>query len=179
VRFGVISDIHGNFRALESVWRVLNERGLADGRTVLNAGDNVGYGDAPVDCVQFLRARPQILGVQGNYDKHVARFTEKKDELHRKWGKSRPDKYAAIRRDSEALSADDQQWLRDLPGERTLTLEGEVIFLTHYAPGSKEGLGTWTPDNRLEELARATEARVVVCGHTHTAFGIVWRLTPF
>ena len=47
---------------------------------------------------------------------------------------------------------------------------GVRVLLTHYAPGSKEGLGRWTPASRLAELAGQTDARVVVCGHTHSPF---------
>ncbi len=178
MQVGVFSDIHGNGRALRAVWGALAARGLTAG-TVLNAGDNVGYGDEPGACVRFLRERPDIVSVQGNYDRSVARFPEKKDEYRKKWGKTRPEKFTALQRDSEALTNGDRAWLRELPREEVLTLAGTKILLTHYAPGVKEGLGPWTADDRLRELADATEARVVVCGHTHTPFvrragGVLW-----
>ncbi len=175
---GVFSDIHGNARALRAVWEALAVRGLATG-PVLNAGDNVGYGDGPEACVRFLRERAHIVCVQGNYDKNVAQFPEKQSEFHKKWSKNRPEKYAAIRRDSDAVSDGARAWLRDLPRERALILAGTKIVLTHYAPGVKEGLGPWTSDARLRELAGETDASVVVCGHTHTPFvrrvgGVLW-----
>jgi putative phosphoesterase len=146
---------------------------------VLNAGDNVGYGDAPAQCVEFLCAHPQILCVQGNYDKNVARFPDKQEEFRKKWGKTRPEKFAALYQDSASLSEEARAWLRGLPQELALTLGETSVLLTHYAPGVKEGLGTWTSDMRLKELARDTEAQVVICGHTHTPFvrrvgGVLW-----
>ena len=178
MQYGVFSDIHGNGEALEAVWAALEAGGLT-GRPVFNAGDVVGYGDAPEACVRFLRARPGIVTVRGNYDKNVASFPEREAEYRKKWGRSRPDKLEAIRRDSEAVSDETRQWLRDLPGEVEMTLEGISVLMTHYAPGSKEGLGSWTPDARLAELAETTSAQVVVCGHTHTPFvrdvgGVLW-----
>ena len=178
MQVGVFSDVHGNLEALEAVWDALARRGLALG-PVLNAGDNVGYGAAPEACVVFVRARPNIVSVRGNYDKNVAQFPDKEAEFRKKWGKSRPPKLEALRRDSEAISEETRGWLRDLPKERVVTLAGTHILLTHYAPGRKEGLGTWTPTVRLAELAGATDAQVVVCGHTHTPFvrqagGVLW-----
>ena len=178
MQYGVFSDVHGNSGALEAVWGALETAGLTD-RPVFDAGDVVGYGDAPEDCVRFLRARPSIITVRGNYDKNVAAFPEREAEYRKKWGRSRPDKYEAVRRDSEAITDETRQWLADLPGEVELTLDGVAVLMTHYAPGSKEGLGSWTPDARLAELAETTDAQVVVCGHTHTPFirdvgGVLW-----
>jgi len=178
VQYGVFSDIHGNLSALEAVWRTLDLAGLTD-RPVFNAGDVVGYGDAPEACVRFLRARPAVVTVRGNYDKHVALFPEREAEYRKKWGRSRPEKYEAIRRDSEAVSDETRRWLDRLPGEVELTPDGVGLLMTHYAPGSKEGLGRWTPDARLAELAQTTAAQVVLCGHTHTPFvrdvgGVLW-----
>ena len=178
MQYAVFSDIHGNLGALEAVWNALEATGLTD-RPVFNAGDAVGYGDAPEACVRFLRARPGIITVRGNYDKHVASFPEREAEYRKKWGRSRPEKYEAIQRDSEAVSEETRKWLGDLPAEFETALEGTPVLMTHYAPGSKEGLGTWTTDIRLDELAQTTTARVVLCGHTHTPFvravgGVLW-----
>jgi len=179
VQYGVFSDVHGNSSALRAVWRAMEAGGLADGRLLLNAGDSVGYGDDPEACVGFLRARPSLVSVKGNYDKNVALFPERQAEYRKKWGRARPEKFEAIRRDSLAISDAARRWLHDLPSEAALTPQGVRIILTHYAPGSKEGLGAWTPDARLAELASATTAQVVVCGHTHTPFvrdvgGVLW-----
>lgn len=170
MQYGVLSDIHGNLAALEAVWKAFAALGLTDGRPVLNAGDNVGYGNSPEACVQFLQSHPEIVTVQGNYDKNVACFPEKDAEYWKKWGRSRPEKYEALRRDSNAISAATRDWLLALPKERDLTLSGLGLLLTHYSPGSKEGLGRWTSDLRLAELAAQTDADVVVCGHTHSPF---------
>lgn len=178
MQLGVISDIHGNSDALQAAWTLFEQENLTEA-IVLNAGDSVGYGDDPEGCARFLQAHPNIVTVQGNYDKHAARFPEKQAEYRKKWGKSRPEKLAAIARDSETISDETRAWLLALPEERELTLEGHKVILTHYAPGSKEGLGRWTPDARLAELASRTDAQIVVCGHTHTPFarsvgGILW-----
>lgn len=169
VRIGVFGDVHGSLADLTAIWQALANLGLSEG-PVLNAGDNVGYGDDPEGCVAFLRAHPNVVTVQGNYDKNVALYPERCAEYRKKWGRARPEKFEALRRDSEVISDDTRSWLLGLPKEVTVTLGGVRVLLTHYAPGSKEGLGRWTPDSRLAELAGQTDARVVVCGHTHSPF---------
>jgi putative phosphoesterase len=169
MRVGLISDIHGSLDALRLVWSALDRLGLADG-PVLNAGDTVGYGDDPQGCIDFLRARANILTVQGNYDRNVARFPEREAEYRKKWGRARPAKFKAIQRDSHLLTPDARAWLLALPRERQLDLGGTHLLLTHYAPGVKEGLGRWTSPGRLAHHAAQTDARVVVCGHTHSPF---------
>jgi putative phosphoesterase len=178
VQYAILSDIHGNLDALEAVWNALETAGLTK-LPVLNAGDSVGYGPAPEACVRFLRARPEIVTVKGNYDKNVGLFPEREAEYAKKWDRSRPEKFEALRDGSAAISEETRRWLLDLPAEVVLTLSDVRVFLTHYAPGSKEGLGIWTSDDRLAELAPNTDAKIVVCGHTHTPFvrnvgGILW-----
>lgn len=178
MQYAVLSDIHGNLAALETVWDAISAAGLTD-RPVLNAGDTVGYGPDPEACVDFLRGHPGCVSVKGNYDKNVALFPEREAEYRKKWGSSRPDKLEAIRRDSSVISEQTRVWLLDLPAEAHLALDGVPIVLTHYSPSSKEGIGSWTLDTRLVDLAARTNAKVVVCGHTHTPFvrqvgGILW-----
>ncbi len=178
MQHAVFSDIHAHLPALHAVWDAL-EAGELTGRPVLNAGDSVGYGPDPEACVRFLRERPHLVSVRGNYDKNVALFPSHAGEYRRKWGLTRPDKFQTLKNSSAAISDEARQWLADLPAEATLTLGGTKILVTHYSPGSKEGLGAWTPDSRLAEIAETTEAQVVVCGHTHTPFvrfvgGILW-----
>ncbi len=178
VRVGIFSDIHGNLSALQAVWAALQAEGLADS-LVLNAGDTVGYGSDPEGCVRFLRECPNVVSVKGNYDKNVALFPERGSEYRKKWGKTRPDKFAAIQRDSGAISEGTRRWLSALSAEEALTLEGFPLLMTHYSPGSKTGIGTWTSDAEMAEMAQNTSARIVVCGHTHTNFvrdigGILW-----
>ena len=178
MQYALLSDIHADIRALQAVWNVFEAGGLID-RPVLNAGDSVGYGPDPDPCVRFLREHPNIVSVKGNYDKNVALFPEREGEYRKKWAGPRPDKFQTIQGSSAVISADTRQWLLDLPAEAHLTLDGTSVIVTHYSPGSKQGLGSWTPDLFLAELAETTEAKVVVCGHTHTPFvrrvgGILW-----
>lgn len=61
MRIAIISDIHGNLPALESVLKSIREEGCD---SVYCLGDIVGYGARPEECVACLRDRgiPCLLG---------------------------------------------------------------------------------------------------------------------
>ncbi len=59
----VISDIHANLDALESV---LKEAGSVD--AVWCLGDLVGYGPDPNPCVELIRGLPNLACILGNHD---------------------------------------------------------------------------------------------------------------
>ncbi len=64
MRIAVISDIHGNLAALESVLASIRNTG-AD--KVICLGDIVGYGARPNECVDLIKDR-KIPTVMGNHD---------------------------------------------------------------------------------------------------------------
>jgi predicted phosphodiesterase len=64
VRFGVISDIHANLHALDAALAVLARQGVD---AYLCAGDLVGYGPMPNECVARI-AELEAVCVAGNHD---------------------------------------------------------------------------------------------------------------
>lgn len=161
---GLLSDIHSDYNRLIAVYDAMINQGAS---VILNAGDNVGYGKDPEKCINFLMNHSDIYNVRGNYDKNVAKFPEGKKEFYKKWGKLRPGKYKAIERDSDNISERSREWLLNLPKELIIPICDYKIFLTHYAPYVKEGLGPWTTDHRLEELSKTANTDIVATGHTH------------
>lgn len=59
----IISDIHGNLPALESV---LSDAGSFD--SLWNLGDTVGYGPWPNECIDLVRSYPESVHLAGNHD---------------------------------------------------------------------------------------------------------------
>lgn len=64
MKTAIISDIHGNFDALQSVLKDIDAQG-AD--RIVCLGDVVGYGAQPCECVQTLIER-DVLTIAGNHD---------------------------------------------------------------------------------------------------------------
>jgi predicted phosphodiesterase len=155
VRYGVISDIHGNLHALEAALRVLSRVGVDE---YLCAGDLVGYGPLPNACVARL-ADVGARCVAGNHDLiAVGRLSDAGcSDLARQ----------TLRWTREHLSPDSQRYLERLP--RVLTTADRVV-VTH---GSLKAPTEYVrePEQRTEQLAHLERlhptARVLILGHTH------------
>jgi predicted phosphodiesterase len=64
MRLGILADVHANLHALEAV---LARLATEDVESYVCAGDLVGYGPAPNECVERIAALPGIR-VAGNHD---------------------------------------------------------------------------------------------------------------
>lgn len=164
MKVALIGDVHANLPALEAVLDHLRQLGAEQ---VWNTGDFVGYNAFPEEVVRRLRLE-HVISVVGNYDQKVLRFPLK----DRKWHKSkRREKWLAFKWAYQSLSAESRDYLSSLPERRCLQVEGWRVLLVHGSPESvDEHLYPDTPQERLEELARLTEAELIVCGHSHQAF---------
>jgi len=155
VRYGVISDIHGNLEALEAAIAVLAEQGVDE---YLCPGDLVGYGPRPNECVTRL-AELRARCVAGNHDLMAlgALSDRSCSELARE----------TLRWTRRELTADSRDYLERLPS--VLTVEPGVV-IRH---GSLENLTEYvrTEGQRAAQLRLLKEefpdARVLILGHTH------------
>ncbi len=148
MRVAVLSDIHSNLPALESV---LDAIGSFDQLWVL--GDSVGYGPHPDAVVERLR-EGHAIAVQGNHDAAtLGRIpTAAFNELAR----------SAVEWTARTMMPDNLQWLADQPDKR---IEGDYT-LVHGSPRDPiwEYLSS-IPTARLNLAAYDTPYCIV--GHTH------------
>lgn len=160
-RLGVFSDIHGNLPALEAVLEALRAE---DCDAVWYAGDFVGYGPWPDECVQVIAART-IPSVAGNYDEKTLKYPKKRE----RWAQTKdPRKLAAFCHACENLSPESRAYLTGLPKEMRATLGGKRLLLVHSAPDSEKfGISPLTPQARLDAVAARANADVIITGHTH------------
>ncbi|WP_435359938.1 metallophosphoesterase family protein [Haloarchaeobius sp. DFWS5] len=146
MKFGVISDIHGNSVALDAV---LADMPPVDG--LLCAGDVVGYGPDPAACVETLMER-DVPTVMGNHDRAVARDTDFAfNELAQ----------AGISYTREHLRDRHISWLGHLPDERR-ECDG-YVKLVHGHPDDPD---RYTRPHEFAPNLLRGEA-VLILGHTH------------
>lgn len=183
MRLAIISDIHGNFPALQAVLADMERCGDLD--LIWCLGDLAALGGQPRECVQALLALRQRQGednckiIGGNTDRYLvtgARIafsppTEADDfPVYRDNILS----MSAINAwNMEALSWDDFALLRDILGrELTLPVEGYgAVIGFHAIPGDDESTAL-RPDSADEEAADALldrGGRLALAGHTHLA----------
>jgi putative phosphoesterase len=159
MRIALISDIHGNYLALEHAIADARRAG-ADQFACL--GDVATLGPRPRDVLRVLRelSCPCILG---NHDAFlvdptlVARYTRA------------PVIVDAIEWCRRQLSADDLAFVRTFAPELDLPLTGGgSLHLFHGSPDSNtQDLLATTADDELERLLVGRRADVMAGGHTH------------
>lgn len=157
MRLAVISDIHGNLRALETVHREIK---AAAPDLIVNLGDCLSGPLWPEETAQYLAAHGWPT-VRGNHDRELAETPTA--EL----GES--DAFS-----HRHLSRVSKEWIAALPA--TMSLEPE-IFLCHGSPSSDEiflleedGGNHFFPSTESavrRKLGNVT-AGLVLCGHSHT-----------
>jgi predicted phosphodiesterase len=170
-RIAAISDIHGNLQALQAVRKAVD---AARPDFVAICGDLLMNGPDPVGCLALVRELERagafvILGntdlavSDGDYTAAFPWFTEGAPDSYRRaaeWAR-------------DQVGDDGVDYIRHLPSERRLrvpdgTDAGALVLFCHASPGSlTDGLpADLDPVVTIERLSR-TDARVIVCGHTH------------
>ncbi len=154
MRLGVISDIHGNRFALESVLRSLDEIGID---RLICLGDVVGYGPDPAACLDLIFERDPIM-VIGNHeeallDPHVAtRFRdvarEAIDWTRRRLRMDRPDLIERLARQ---------------PGMEYI---GAAVMCVHDSP-IPGGVRYLVDGSDALPAFRGVDVPVCFVGHTH------------
>jgi predicted phosphodiesterase len=166
-RLIVLSDVHGNALALEAVRKAIRTE---KPDLVAVAGDHVLNGPDPAGAVDLLREMEAdgAAIVSGNTDIAVADFDY---AAAFPWmADGVPDTFrAAAEWAHDALGDERLAWLRRLPAERRLiAADGTMILVCHASPGSQTaGFDMELDPNVVIERVARTDARVIVCGHTH------------
>jgi predicted phosphodiesterase len=166
-RIAALSDVHGNAQALEAV---LKDVAKVKPDAVVVAGDLVLNGADPSLVVDVLRtlADDGALVIAGNTDIAVADFDYAAAFPWMQDGV--PDAIqSAAEWAHDTLGPERIDWLRRLPAERRWRADDDTLVLAcHASPGSQTaGLDRdLDPNVTIERVAR-TDARVIVCGHTH------------
>jgi len=164
VRWAVVSDIHGNWPALQAVAAEIE---AARVHGVINLGDILSGPLWPVETAEWLMRQPWPT-IAGNHERQL---------LDTRGPQGASDAFAA-----RALGEAHKAWITSLPG--TLELAGGDIRLCHGTPmvDHEPLLDTVTPDLGQHgspgvRAATADEVRarigdtggasLLLCGHTH------------
>lgn len=154
MRYGIISDIHGNIEALEAIFERFEVLGNIDKYYCL--GDIVGYGAEPEACCTLVRERCELT-LLGNHDAAVA-------------GRMDYSYYYDAAREAldwcaERLSTENMAWLKELPYTHRL---GDVE-LSHGSPFQPEEYDyVFALDQARDLIAQKPDlAGVTFIGHSH------------
>ena len=145
----VISDIHANLAALESV---LEDAGKVD--AVWCLGDVVGYGPNPNECIDLLQQQPNLVCLTGNHDAAC-------------YGMVNPitfnfDARQAVKWTQKALTADSLEFLKAQP--QTVVIDD--VTLVHGSP-RQPTLEYLLDTNTAYENMAYFETNYCLIGHSH------------
>jgi len=157
MRYGLLSDIHANLPALTAAVRCLSGQGVD---RWLCAGDVIGYGPHPNECVAALAALDPVC-VAGNHE--LVALGELSGE---RCGRRARESLAWTR---TTLNADSRRYLSALP--RTAYLPGMVLAHGSLTDPEEYVRTGEAAEAQLERLAvEHPGAGVLVLGHTHRAW---------
>ena len=164
-RAALLYDIHGNVAALEAVLEDVADRGIKE---VVLGGDYANAGPRPNEAVRRARAVASAA-IRGNTDEWVTGMSEPADSAPFGWTR-------------DHLTADQLEWLEDLPFDYRLrpeeaSEEADDLLVVHANPSDiltplileEHPYDQWpvTPDEKVEELLEGVTAELVTFGHIH------------
>jgi len=163
VKILLISDIHGNFPALEAVEQQVKDESFD---LIINNGDLTVYAPFPNETIDWLRARDAI-SILGNTDIKVLRLLEGK-KLKKPQNAEKRIMYTWT---AEHLTPENVKYLSEREKRVRLDLEGHCVGLFHGSPVSdNEHLFYDTPTTRFRELTKKTDCDIIIIGHSHSPF---------
>ncbi len=166
-KIAVISDIHGNKMALDAVLADIN---LNKCDEIFCLGDIALAGPQPVETMELWnKISPDITVIQGNTDKYLAYFSP---EVYKNVYDRFPLMAIAMEDDTKLLPKGDLEYLKSLPEQKMLEIEGVKVLLVHGSPRDQgENILPDLPLEQVEEMVKNTDANLILCGHTHIPCG--------
>lgn len=161
----IVSDIHGNYPALEAAVKDAKAKGA---RKIFCAGDLTGYGPFPAEVVDFVKSR-RIPTVIGNYDRKLLRGKNAMQSLRKKM---KPYKWKILDWTRDQIGAKGRRYLGKLPEAFREQVYGRVdLMMVHGSPISENDtiLPSITPA-ALRKKMNCKPPHILVCGHTHIPF---------
>ncbi|WP_413300913.1 metallophosphoesterase family protein [Bacillus sp. 1P10SD] len=160
-KIAVISDIHGNIPALESVLSDINSRNI---KRIICLGDLVGKGPQSSMAIQIIQKHCERV-IRGNWDDFFPK----------------PQEAATIKWHQNQLTIDQMDYLKNLPFSVEFMMSGKLVRMFHASPKSVyERIQPWDSIERrlsmfentafTENIAGEREPDVVCYGDIHNAY---------
>ncbi len=156
IKVAVISDIHGNIVALEAIIKQLKKETID---AIIVLGDlcnELPFGDAVIHRLMELNA----YCIKGNKEEYFLEYERRHYEWDNLQFKNTIFMY-------HALSEDSKEYIRNLPFDLNLTLEGATIKAVHGSPSSLYELVHQYDEEKLEKYTKNLKEDILLLGHTH------------
>jgi len=161
VRIAALSDVHGNLRALEAVFRDIDSEGKFD--LVIACGDHVFKGPFPAETLDLLVDRCDTL-LEGNTDAYLSGRIDLRTILApARW------KHSLLDWTRKRLGPSRIKQLGGMPFEMSCEpSRGRRVRFVHANPNNLEdALDPRAPTSVLEPICRGVDADLLIFGHVH------------
>lgn len=168
MKIAVISDIHGNMQALESVLKDIEHVHVDK---IYCLGDLALAGPEPskaIKKIMEMNKDGKVDLLQGNTDLMIVEH-EKFIPIAKK---SFPVMGNALEYDVKVISDEERKFLKNLPKQIEEVIEDVKILFVHGSPRKNdENIFPNLPIEEVEEIIKSTDADLILCGHTHIPCG--------
>lgn len=166
MKVGIISDIHGNIKALEAVLQELKSKNI---EKIIVLGDLIGGAPMSEEVVQkIMEIKDNLIIVKGNREKHMIEGLP--EYIHDEKVKVTQEQLNAHKHLKDELSNKSKEFLHNLPRELECELEGKKIYVSHYPLDKKGNFRKHIKKPNAqenEEMFSEIGADIYLYGHTH------------
>ncbi len=166
MKIGLISDIHGNKKALDAVLKQLEEEKIDK---IICLGDLIGGAPMAEEVVQkIIGMRHRIIAVRGNREKYI--IEEMPKIVHDEKMKLSDEQLQRNELLKKELSDSSKKFIKKLPRELLIEIEENKIYIAHY-PMNKDGSfrkhikKASAEENEI--MFSGIDADIYLYGHTH------------
>lgn len=166
-KIALFGGVYSNHIALEEVIKDAKKKNISK---IYCLGDLGAFGPNPNKAISILQ-KNNIPVVQGNYDNSIGNNL---DDCQCGYTDPRDNYYAKLSYDYtfKNTSEENKRWMKELPTETKLEIEGRKILMCHGSPRQMNEFlwETTTPTHFLEKLCSDYNADIICATHT----GIHW-----
>lgn len=153
MKIGILSDIHGNLRALEAILHAFQLRGV---KRIICLGDMIGYHHQSLEVLDLLM-KLKIECISGNHEAYLLGNL-----------KCSPMKWKAyfLEQVKENIPPEHLEWLVALPESLEINIKDRHIAFFHGSPWNPLEEYIYPDSNKFGEFA-ALQWDYIFLGHTH------------
>jgi len=168
VRIAIFSDVHGNLAALEAMLADIAPESV-DAMVCL--GDLAFKGPQPAECIRRIRELG-ISCIHGNTDAFLLLAAGRAPKRPLPDGFALPEELPpSIAWPLEHLTADDLDYLAELPFSHRLEADGQSVLFVHASPqDAMNGIVPTMDPDEIRPLLQDERADWIIAGHVHQPY---------
>lgn len=162
MKIGIITDIHSNVIALNSVLKLFEDKKCDE---ILCCGDIIGIGPFPEETVQRIKSLTNIKCVLGNHEQYLINGIKKpypdgmneSEAKHHEW-------------EHNLLSDDSKYFIKQLPYRLHLNIGQIKISVVHYSINEENKYINFKPNPSIsdcEKMFSNINSDIILYGHDH------------